>query len=133
VTKPDPNLIIVGKYSADTGFGGWHGRLTAVICYSNDGPIARSIHEPGAILSPTWTSAADLYQDYADLTVTGSLSQDFDGWLSWEFAYHKVYSVDLPRATAMVKTLRRIGKAMETLADVRGTPGRLRHVPREVR
>lgn len=122
VTKPDPNLVLVVKYDADNGFGGWHGQLTAVICYSNDGPIARAVHDPGALLSPTWSGSVDLYQDYADLMVTGSLSQDFDGWLNWEYTYRNVYSVDLPRATAMAKTVRRLDKAMGTLAEVRGTP-----------
>lgn len=122
MTKPDPNLILVLNYSADNDFGGWHGNLTAVICYSNDGPIARTGHDPGAVLSPSWTASADLYPDYADLTVTGSLSHAFDDWLSWEVHYRSVSTVDLPRATAMTKTLKHVGKAMTVLQQTRGTP-----------
>jgi hypothetical protein len=120
MTKPDPNLVLVLHYGTDRAAR--HADITAVICYSNDGPIKRTLHEPGAILSPNWIGHDGLYQDYADLAVIGSLSGEFDTWLSWEVEYRNVYSIDADRAQAMAKTLKRIGKAMTTLRDTRGAP-----------
>lgn len=110
--KPDVRFIVdvrPSKYSD-------HGRLDAVAY-----PI---VMEDGKIRNPSSYSPGS---EYADLRVEGWVDRDSsskdDFYYGYEpLEYREVFSLALPRAEVMVKTLRSLNKKVEALSNKFGRP-----------
>lgn len=86
----------------------------------------------GKVRNPLWdgewsakTSPADAYDS---LIVAAQHNTDDDEgprWYGWEARYHYPYAVDLDRATAMVRTLKRINVRLTAIAAKYGSPDTL--------
>jgi hypothetical protein len=113
--KPDIRFIVdvrPRKYSD-------HGGLEAVAY-----PI---IMEGGKIRNCSWTSLTNQGAQYADLRVEGWVDRDSgnkeDFYYGYEpLEYREVFTLTLPRAEVMVKTLRSLNKKVEALSNKFGRP-----------
>lgn len=111
-TAPKLDLRFIVRL--DKSQSGEYGKFTARVVFVEDGRVR---HPSGS-----WSGSNEA--PYADLSVTAQCNRyprsdegQGTGWYGVEFGYHDVSSVDLRRAEAMAKTLRRVQTKLDKLQD----------------